>query len=102
MYLPARVTYQGRPFNELEPYLAVFAHFTAFNVGNDLYGHAHPLEYAGAGREGWPASTTPTLRGGKALTFHAEFPGAGEYRTFIEFQVAGGLHIASLTLRISQ
>jgi hypothetical protein len=101
MYMPAHVTYQGQPFNVLEPYLAVFAHFTAFNVSNDLYGHAHPLEYAGAGREGWPASTTPVLRGGKSLTFHAEFPGAGVYRAFIEFQVAGVLHTASLTLQIS-
>jgi hypothetical protein len=102
MYMPARVTYLGQPFNGLEPYLAVFAHFTAFNIGNDLYGHAHPLEYAGAGREGWPSSTTPLLRGGRSLTFHAEFPGAGDYRAFIEFKVGGVLHTASLTLHISQ
>ena len=101
MYMPARVTYRGQPFDGLEPYLAVFAHFTAFNVANDLYGHAHPLEYAGAGREGWPASTSPTLHGGRALTFHAEFPGSGDYRAFVEFQVAGVLHTASLTLHIS-
>jgi hypothetical protein len=102
MYMPARVTYQGQPFNGLEPYLAVYAHFTAFNVSNDLYGHAHPLEYAGAGREGWPLSTTPMLHGGRSLTFHAEFPGGGDYRAYIEFEVAGVLHTASLTLRIAQ
>jgi hypothetical protein len=101
MYMPATITYQGKPFSGLEPYLAVFAHFTAFNTTNDLYGHAHPLEYAGAGREGWPASTTPALRGGPNLTFHAEFPGAGDYRSFVEFQVAGVLHTASLTLHIT-
>ena len=101
MYMPATVSYQGKPFSGLEPYLAVYSHFTAFNVSNDLYGHAHPLEYAGAGREGWPASTTPALHGGPALTFHAEFPGPGDYRAFFEFQVAGVLHTASLTLHIS-
>ena len=101
MYMPAVVTYQGKPFSGLEPYLAVYSHFTAFNISNDLYGHAHPLEYAGAGREGWPARTTPVLQGGPTLTFHAEFPGAGEYRAFIEFDVAGVLHTASLTLHIS-
>jgi hypothetical protein len=101
MYLPAHVTYQGKPFSGLEPYLAVYAHFTAFNVANDLYGHAHPLEYAGAGREGWPDSTTPVLHGGPTLTFHAEFPGGGTYRAFIEFQVGGVLHTASTTLHIS-
>jgi hypothetical protein len=100
MYMPATVTYQGRPVTNLEPYLSVFAHFTAFNIANDLYGHAHPLEYAGEGREGWPLSTMPTFRGGPILTFHAEFPGAGDYRTFVEFQVEGQLHTAALTLHV--
>jgi len=100
MYLPATVTYLGKPATNLEPYLSVFAHFTAFNVANDLYGHAHPLEYAGEGREGWPLSTMPTFHGGPTLTFHAEFPGAGDYRTFIEFQAGGSLHTASLTLHV--
>ena len=101
MYLPATITYQARPFDGLQPYLAVYAHFTSFNIANDLYGHAHPLEYAGAGREGWPDSTYPVLHGGPTLTFHAEFPGAGDYRAFIEFQVAGVLHTASVTLHIA-
>ncbi len=99
MLVPARVTrLDGSPVKELEPYLAVFAHFTSFNVANDLYGHAHPLEYAGAGREGWPPVTS--FRGGPVLTFHAEFPGAGDYRAFVEFQVGGKLHVAALTMRV--
>ena len=101
MLLPARVTHDdGTPVDNLEPYLSVFAHFTSFNIANDLYGHAHPLEYAGSGREGWPLSTTPTLRGGPLLTFHAEFPGAGDYRAFVEFQIAGQLHTAALTMHV--
>ena len=100
MYFPATVTYQGRPTTDLQPYLSVFAHFTAFNVANDLYGHAHPLEYAGSGREGWPLSTMPVFHGGPVLTFHAEFPGAGDYRTFVEFMAGGQLHTASLTLHV--
>jgi hypothetical protein len=99
MLLPARVTHvDGTPVSNLEPYLAVFAHFTSFDPANDLYGHAHPLEYAGAGREGWPPITT--FRGGPMLTFHAEFPGAGDYRAFVEFQIAGQLHTAALTMHV--
>jgi hypothetical protein len=99
MLLPARVTHvDGSPVSNLEPYLAVYAHFTSFDPVNDLYGHAHPLEYAGAGREGWPPITT--FRGGPQLTFHAEFPGAGDYRAFVEFQVAGQLHTAALTMHV--
>jgi hypothetical protein len=99
MLLPARVSRDdGSPVTNLEPYLAVFAHFTAFKESDDLYGHAHPLEYAGAGREGWPQLTN--IRGGPTLTFHAEFPGSGDYRAFVEFQVAGVLHTASFTLHV--
>lgn len=99
MLLPARVTRaDGTPVSNLEPYLAVFAHFTAFKQTNNLYGHAHPLEYAGAGREGWPPLNN--LRGGPTLTFHAEFPGSGDYRAFVEFQIAGQLHTAALTLHV--
>ncbi|HEY4025080.1 MAG TPA: hypothetical protein VGO86_01515 [Candidatus Dormibacteraeota bacterium] len=99
MLLPARLTkVDGSPVNNLEPYLAVYAHFTSFDPLNDLYGHAHPLEYAGAGREGWPPINT--FRGGPDLTFHAEFPGAGDYRAFVEFQVAGQLHTAALTMHV--
>lgn len=101
MLLPARVTRtDGAPVNNLQPYLAVFAHFTSFNVSNDLYGHAHPIEYAGSGREGWPQSTMPTFHGGPDLTFHAEFPGVGDYRAFVEFQIDGQLHTAALTMHV--
>jgi len=101
MLLPARVTRtDGTPVSDLQPYLSVFAHFTSFNISNDLYGHAHPIEYAGSGREGWPQSTMPTFHGGPDLTFHAEFPGAGDYRAFVEFQIAGQLHTASLTMHV--
>lgn len=101
MLLPARVTHtDGSPVNDLQPYLAVYAHFTSFNISNDLYGHAHPLEYAGAGREGWPDATMPAFRGGPMLTFHAEFPGAGDYRAFVEFQIAGQMHTVALTMHV--
>jgi hypothetical protein len=101
MLLPARVTHtDGSPVNDLQPYLAVYAHFTSFNISNDLYGHAHPLEYAGAGREGWPDTTAPAFHGGPTLTFHAEFPGAGDYRAFVEFQIAGQLHTVALTMHV--
>ncbi len=89
MYLPARVTLNGQPFSGLQPYLATFAHFTAFRASNYLVGHAHPLEYALGGRPGGPD-----------LTFHAEFPGSGDYRVFIEFQTNGQLHRSSMTLHV--
>jgi hypothetical protein len=99
MYLPARVTRGGKPVTDIQPYLANYAHFTSFQVTTGLVGHAHPLEYAGAGREGWP-DISNSLRGGPIMTFHAEFPGAGDYRAFIEFQTGGELHTAQMTIHV--
>jgi hypothetical protein len=97
-YWAAYVTRNGQPVKDLQPYLAAFAHFTAFKLSNDLYGHAHPLEYAGGGREGWPDMP---FSGGPKLTFHAEFPGAGDYRAFVQFQTNGVLHTVPFTLHIA-
>ena len=98
-YLPARVTRGGQPVSDLQPYLANYAHFTSFQATTGLVGHAHPLEYAGQGREGWP-DTFSTFHGGPILTFHSEFPGAGDYRAFIEFQTGGQLHTAQMTIHV--
>lgn len=97
MLIPAKVTFHGQPAKDLQPYLAVYAHFTAISEVTHLYGHAHPLEYTGAGYN----ELGPGWDGGPNLTFHAEFPGAGLYRAFVEFQTNGVLHTAALTLQVS-
>ena len=95
--MPATVTRAGLPVTDLEPYLSAYAHFTAFSETTRLYGHAHPLEYTGTGYQ----QTAPGWDGGPHLTFHAEFPGAGDYRAFVEFQTNGVLHTAALTMHVS-
>src|SRR2546430_3662802 len=91
------ISRDGQPVKDLEPYLSAYAHFTAFSETTRLYGHAHPLEYTGTGfnqtGKGWD--------GGPNLTFHAEFPGPGDYRAFVEFQTNRTLHTAELTLHVS-
>lgn len=89
MSIPARITRAGQPVTGLESYLDAYAHMSAVRAANHALGHAHPLE--------------PVVRGrtaGPQLTFHTEFPGSGDYRVFVEFQVDGQLHAAALTVRV--
>jgi hypothetical protein len=76
----------GQPVKDLEPYLDTFAHLTAFRKGDLAFAHLHPM------------GTTGAAQGGPELSFHAELPGAGDYRVFIEFQAGGQLHTTAMTI----
>jgi len=65
----------------LEPYLGALAHMSAFEVRTQALTHLHP------------AATE--------LTFHTQFANRGEYRLFMDFQVAGALHRAAFTVFVT-
>jgi hypothetical protein len=65
----------------LEPYLGALAHMSAFEVRTQALTHLHP------------AATE--------LTFHTLFANRGEYRLFMDFQVAGALHRAAFTVFVT-
>lgn len=88
--LQVNVTRGGQPVTDLEPYLDTFAHLTAFRSGDLAFAHLHPEGSAAAGRKGGPD-----------LSFHAQVPEAGDYRLFLQFQTAGQLHTAAVTLRVA-
>jgi hypothetical protein len=64
-----------------EPYLGSLAHMSAFEVRTQALTHLHP------------AATE--------LTFHTQFANRGEYRLFMDFQVAGALHRAAFTVFVT-
>ena len=76
----------GAKVTDLQPYLGVFAHVTAIHAGDLGFAHLHPDTGA--------SSAT----GGPTLTVHADLPSPGDYRAFIQFQTAGTLHTAAITL----
>ncbi|MET9615346.1 hypothetical protein [Kitasatospora indigofera] len=87
--LKVTVRKDGAPVTDLEPYLESYAHLTAFHVGDQAFAHLHPETRAeGAG-------------GGPTLPFHAELPAAGDWQLFLQFQTAGVLHTAAVTLRVA-
>ena len=87
--LTATVTKNGKPVTDLQPYLDTYAHLTAFHQGDLSFAHLHPETRADGDH------------GGPALTFHAEFTQSGNWRLFLQFQTAGKLHTAALTLHVN-
>jgi hypothetical protein len=84
--LTVTITRGGKPVTDLQPYLDTYAHLTAFHEGDTAFAHLHPT------------TTVNGDHGGPELTFHAELPTAGNWRLFLQFQTAGTLHTAALTL----
>ncbi|GAA2787583.1 hypothetical protein [Kitasatospora aburaviensis] len=85
--LTATVTRDGQPVTDLQSYLDSYAHLTAFHEGDQALAHLHPADKVDADHGGGPV-----------LTFHAMLPRAGNWRVFLQFQTAGRLHTAELTL----
>lgn len=86
--LTMTVTHDGRPVTNLQPYLDTYAHLSAFHQGDLAFAHLHP------------ATPVTTGKGGPRLTFHAELPRKGAWRTFIQFKTNGSLHTAAVTLDV--
>lgn len=85
--LTLRITRNGSPVTELDPYLGTVAHLTAFHEGDLQVVHMHPQAPApGVG----PSDS--------AHMVHADFPAKGFYRIFIQFQTEGHLHTAPITV----
>lgn len=84
--LTVTVSKDGVPVTDLQPYLGTYAHLTAFHQGDLAFAHLHPNGPAASGD------------GGPTLSFHAELPQPGNWRLFVQFQTAGTLHTAAVTL----
>jgi hypothetical protein len=87
--LTVRITKDGKPVTDLQPYLDTYAHLTAFHEGDIAFAHLHPT------------TRVKGDHGGPELSFHAELPTAGNWRLFLQFKTGGGLHTAALTLHVA-
>ncbi|MEV5480573.1 MULTISPECIES: hypothetical protein [Streptomyces] len=87
--LTVTVSKDGKPVTDLQPYLDSYAHLTAFHEGDQAFAHLHPENKVTGGH------------GGPGLSFHAELATSGNWRLFLQFQTAGTLHTAAITLHVS-
>ncbi len=83
--LTLRVTRDGAPVTDLQPYLEAYGHLVALREGDLAYLHVHPDGGPGDG-------VTPS---GPEVTFVAEVPSAGRYRLFLDFKHEGTVRTAA-------
>jgi hypothetical protein len=86
--LTATVSKDGQPVTDLQPYLDTYAHLTAFHDNDLAFAHLHPH------------GTANGDHGGPTLSFEALLPKSGNWRLFLQFQTAGVLHTAAVTLPV--
>ena len=84
------VSRDGKPVDDLEPYLGAYGHLVALRASDLAYLHVHPN---GAPDDG-VTSTGPEVE------FHTTFPSAGEYRLFLDFQHRGVVRTAEFTVPV--
>jgi hypothetical protein len=84
--LSVTISKGGKPVTDLQPYLDTYAHLTAFHDGDLAFAHLHPQ------------GSVNGDHGGPTLTFEATLSKAGNWRLFLQFQTAGTLHTAAITL----
>ncbi|WML78952.1 hypothetical protein [Streptomyces sp. VNUA74] len=87
--LKFRVSRDGEPVNDLQPYLGAYGHLVALRSGDLAYLHVHPRGEAGDG------TTAP----GPDVSFTATAPSDGTYRLFLDFKHRGEVHTAAFTVR---
>ncbi|HEY3016603.1 MAG TPA: hypothetical protein VGJ41_15920 [Nocardioides sp.] len=84
--LTLRVSRNGKPVSDLQPYLGAYGHLVAIKADDLSYLHVHP--------EDGPA--------GPEIAFHVEVSDAGAYRFFLDFRHGGRVHTAQFTVRVEQ
>ncbi|MHA4816546.1 hypothetical protein ACXZ65_19550 [Streptomyces aculeolatus] len=81
------VARDGQPVTDLQPYLAAYGHLVALRLEDLAYVHVHPDGSPGDG------TTAP----GPVVAFHAQVPGPGTYRLFLDFKHEDAVHTAEFT-----
>ncbi|MEU3889981.1 hypothetical protein [Streptomyces sp. NPDC029041] len=87
--LKLKVSRDGRPVTDLQPYLGAYGHLVALRSGDLAYLHVHPNGEPGDG----------TTRPGPGISFTATAPSSGSYRLFLDFKHEGKVHTAAFTVR---
>ena len=96
--LEFEVTRNARPV-EVEPYLGARGHLVALRDPDLAYLHVHPV----GGESGGHGAELGSHGGGggrEPVAFATEFPTAGRYRLFLQFQVDGKVETAAFTREV--
>ncbi|HLK91386.1 MAG TPA: DUF2231 domain-containing protein [Polyangia bacterium] len=81
-----RLSKDGAPVNDLEPYLAAMAHAVFVSEDSTIFLHCHPELVTPPG---------PATRGGPDVPFATFFPRPGRYKLWVQFQRHGRVDVVS-------
>jgi hypothetical protein len=81
------VSENGRPVEDLQPYLGAKGHLVALREGDLAFLHVHPEEEQGGASE---------------IVFDATFPTAGRYRLYLQFKHEGAAHTVEFTVEVQR
>ncbi|MET7714447.1 hypothetical protein [Streptomyces sp. NPDC005407] len=87
--LDLKITKNGRPVTDLQPYLGAYGHLVALRSGDLAYLHVHPNDEA----------DDDTTKPGPVVSFTATAPSSGAYRLFLDFKHNGTVRTAAFTVR---
>lgn len=90
--LTLSVERDGKPVDDLQPYLGAYGHLVAVRASDLAYLHVHPMGEPGDG------TTAP----GPDIVFHTTFPSTGSYRLFLDFQHGDVVRTAAFTVNVSE
>ena len=79
------VSRNGRPVEDLEPYLGALGHLVALREGDLAFLHVHPETEDGSGPR---------------IAFRAAFPSEGRYRLFLQFAHEGRVQTVGFTVEV--
>lgn len=86
--LKLKVSRDGRPVTDLQPYLGAYGHLVALRSGDLAYLHVHPNGEPGDGK----------TKAGPDISFTATAPSKGSYRLFLDFKHEGQVRTAAFTV----
>ncbi|MEP7218751.1 MAG: hypothetical protein ABI876_07525, partial [Bacteroidota bacterium] len=99
---------KGKPITDLEPYLGAMGHAVLLSSDTKVYLHTHPME-GGTDHGSMDHGTMKSDSGAGAATehgpnviFHTNFPSAGYYKVWGQFQHRGKIVTAPFVLKVEE
>jgi hypothetical protein len=86
-----RLTRDGRPVNDLQPYIGAMGHCVIISQDTQTYLHCHPEQLL---------APTPDARGGPDVPFHTIFPRPGLYKIWGQFKRGNHVVIADFVVDV--
>ena len=94
----------GKPLEKLQPYLGAMGHCVILNADPKTYLHTHPMESAHNGAHGDHDESAhagePVAASGSDVMFHTNFPRAGNYKVWGQFQHNDNIITAPFVVKV--